>query len=330
MRGGLGDRAETAPGPASGLIQRSLLRASIPWAFGILRLLATGGSSGYLLIAGGVVLFQVSAFNEAALDRAIHAVTRTIAKVISTVAAWLIFAFVLVGWLVHAVTRVDVLHRARAADKGWARLPAPGSEDRSFLHEEPSHRGRWRIRLLAFLLTVAVVSYASWTIISRPSSRAITYHAFAFRNEPWGHDAIRDFHRTHLERDGALGWRNADFTGRYINIDDTVRRSWTPAHPVLTVWVFGGSAAFGVGQRDEHTIPSDLARLAAADGIRIRVVNFATPAYVAWQEALQLRTELARRPDPDLVIVYHGANDLADIDRLVAAMARLRQHAHAL
>ena len=87
MRGGLGDRAETAPGPASGLIQRSLLRASIPWALGIFRLLATGGSNGYLLIAGGVVLFQVSAFNEAALDRAIHAVTRTIAKVISTAEA---------------------------------------------------------------------------------------------------------------------------------------------------------------------------------------------------------------------------------------------------
>jgi len=304
-----------APGSPTALIQRSLARAGIPFALGLVRLVATGGESGTVLLLVAVGLFQLSVFNEPMVERGVSAVVGLVVRVIRTVAAAFVFAFVLVGWLLHEVTRVDVLHRQRAATSGWTLLPRSGPGGRLFLHEEVVRRGRWRIRLLVVLVIMVVAAHFGPSLIDPPTGRAVRYHQFAFDREPWGREVLDEYHRSHLERSGALGWRNADFSGRYLNVDDTIRRSWTPRRPELTVWVFGGSAAFGVGQRDGHTIASELARLAAADGIRIRTVNFATPAYQAWQEALQLRTELSRRPAPDLVVLYHGANDLADIDR---------------
>jgi lysophospholipase L1-like esterase len=85
------------------------------------------------------------------------------------------------------------------------------------------------------------------------------------------------------------------------------------------VWVFGGSAAFGYGtQRDEHTIASDIARRAEADGVRIRVRNFAYPGYQNYQETLKLSQLLATGGRPDVVIFYDGYNNrMFDAGRLL-------------
>lgn len=297
------------------LIQRSLLRASIPATLGLLQLATTDGRSGVVLIALAVALFQVSVFHERIVDRWIDPVVRAATAAISVAASMLAFMFVLFGWLLHAVSRVDVLHRSRAAAAGWTRMPRPGRDDRSYLREEVSHRGRWRIRGLVLMVLVLVSYGIRWKIINDPSGRSIRYHQFAFPGEPWGRDAVNQSRTSHLERDGAVGWHLADHEDRYVNIEDSTRRSWAPPDPELTVWMFGGSAAFGIGQRDEHTIPSELARAAARDGIGIRVVNFGTPGYMVWQEASLLRIELSRRADPDLVVLYHGANDLLEVDR---------------
>ena len=57
-------------------------------------------------------------------------------------------------------------------------------------------------------------------------------------------------------------------TGRYVNVEHGVRRSYEPpaggSGRPRQVYFFGGSAMFGLFQRDEHTIPSEFARLAAA------------------------------------------------------------------
>jgi lysophospholipase L1-like esterase len=66
---------------------------------------------------------------------------------------------------------------------------------------------------------------------------------------------------------------------------------------------------WGIGNRDEHTIPSEFARLAEADGIPVHVTNYGESGYVSWQEVLQLSQLCAFGQTPDLAIFYDGVND---------------------
>jgi lysophospholipase L1-like esterase len=137
----------------------------------------------------------------------------------------------------------------------------------------------------------------------------------AGRDEPWRVPLSWDI--THAwdgkTYDPYLGWRLTDFKSRYVHVKDGIRRSYEPAGLTgaeQTVYFFGGSAMFGWFQRDEHTIPSELARLAEADGLPLRVVNYGTPAYVNWQESLQLQSLLSAGHRPDVAVFYDGANEL--------------------
>jgi hypothetical protein len=109
------------------------------------------------------------------------------------------------------------------------------------------------------------------------------------------------------------GWTFPDYSGRMVHVKNGVRRSYEPSAGAGTdpidVFFFGGSTMFGAYQRDEHTIPSQFARLAEANGRAVRVVNYGAIGYGIWQE-LQLLEELLTRGDvPDLVIFYDGANE---------------------
>lgn len=113
--------------------------------------------------------------------------------------------------------------------------------------------------------------------------------------------------------DANLTVRTRDAATPYFNVHDRVRRTSLPAdvEPALDVWFFGSSALFGpLIIRDEHTIPSEVVRLAEADDVSLRVSNFGVPGYESWQQALLLAQMLTERPDPDLVVFYGGFNDL--------------------
>ncbi|MBN1530829.1 MAG: hypothetical protein JW895_17340 [Thermoleophilaceae bacterium] len=136
----------------------------------------------------------------------------------------------------------------------------------------------------------------------------------AGRAEPWRHDLsaeLDEFWRQ-SEFDPYLGWTSPDYSGRLVNVSGGMRRSYQPAgdgEPVK-VFFFGGSAMFGLFQRDGHTIPSEVARLAERDGIRLRVSNYGRLAYVNWQEALLLQERVARGERPDLAVFYDGFNEI--------------------
>jgi lysophospholipase L1-like esterase len=148
-----------------------------------------------------------------------------------------------------------------------------------------------------------------------PNSQMLYADIAAGRDEPWRVELSWDI--THAW-DGKqyhpyLGWTLNDFKGRYVHVKDGIRRSYEPAgltDAAPTVYFFGGSAMFGWFQRDEHTIPSEVARLAEADGLPLRVVNHGTPAYVNWQESLQLQSLLSAGHRPDVAVFYDGANEL--------------------
>ena len=138
----------------------------------------------------------------------------------------------------------------------------------------------------------------------------------SMRDVPWWKDYLRELQLTPGVFYPYLINKPLPFDGHYIHIDDNwARRSYEPpGQPTAeepTVWFFGGSTTFGEGQRDEHTIPSEVARLAEADGLPVRVVNDGQRGWVNWQEMLLYEQLLSDSPKPDFAVFYDGANDKA-------------------
>jgi lysophospholipase L1-like esterase len=107
--------------------------------------------------------------------------------------------------------------------------------------------------------------------------------------------------------------RIRDVRSKYVNISNGARKTWTPAPCSCTrllVWMYGGSTAFGLDQRDEHTIASYLARLAERDGIVLDVVNKGVIGDMHWQEAQRFQWDVTTAEPPDLVIFYDGVNEV--------------------
>ena len=136
----------------------------------------------------------------------------------------------------------------------------------------------------------------------------------AMADDPWAPEYWAAFRSLDYEfRPFLLSRVGAIDTGG-ITVEGARRRSYeAPGLPegAPEVWFLGGAALWGVGQRDDHTIPSEVARLAEAAGTPIRAVNLGQPGYTSWQSALLLEQELAVRPAPDLVVFYDGADDVA-------------------
>ena len=139
----------------------------------------------------------------------------------------------------------------------------------------------------------------------------------AMANSKWLEDGVYQ---------SAQGWaldpRNAwrpvnphrlqDFTSRDLTIRNGERRTWAPpaaGRPRLNVWMFGGSTTYGLNQRDDHTIASELARAAAADGIELDVQNKGNNGQLHWMESERFAWDLTTEPAPDLVLFYDGVNE---------------------
>ncbi|MFM7062365.1 MAG: hypothetical protein ACKO04_02560 [Actinomycetes bacterium] len=139
----------------------------------------------------------------------------------------------------------------------------------------------------------------------------------AYRGDEWFPSFRRDMAWVMDER---VAWRPMnvqrvlDVTTPTVNVRDRERATWTPppgdGRPV-TVWLYGGSGAFGVGQRDEHTIASELAKAAAAEGVALDVRNRGIPGQMHWRNSTRLAWDLTQSPPPDLVLFYEGAEEVA-------------------
>lgn len=114
------------------------------------------------------------------------------------------------------------------------------------------------------------------------------------------------------------GWRVSnlfrmlDFEGRNISVHDGGRSSWSAPEcgcRRITVWMYGGSTTYGLNQRDDHTIASELAREAMAHGLVVDVVNRGNNGHLHWLEASLFAWDLTTRPAPDLVVFYDGVNE---------------------
>ena len=111
-----------------------------------------------------------------------------------------------------------------------------------------------------------------------------------------------------------LTWVSKPQKGKFVNLDpDTGRKTWNPPRlkaPENKVFVFGGSAAWGYGARDDYTLPSQLSRLINAREAHFQVYNFGEPGYTFTQGVFSLLTKLRDGARPDYVIFYDGFNDV--------------------
>lgn len=231
----------------------------------------------------------------------------------------------------------DRMSRRGARDTYWRRWDVPIEEVRRDAVRPfgTTPVGERRRRHLVGLLLVTVVAAVAgaqlldrWAVDDLGSDETAAPDVFergrqvqfsdlpAFDGVPWADDLKEEqdlFTSEHLLPSQVGGYDIGDFEGRYTNVLDGERRTLQPTVcdcPEATVWLIGGSAAFGLGQRDDHTIASELVRLAAADGIALRVRNMGVPGWTLDQELQKVESRLAEDPGPDLVLFYGGYNDV--------------------
>lgn len=111
--------------------------------------------------------------------------------------------------------------------------------------------------------------------------------------------------------DGAARlWTLTPIAGEVFSFDPVRGRPvYTPAEPVATVAVVGGSSAFGLGQTDDGQLASALARELEARRWPATVVNAGMPGFTTYQSAVDLERRLASGQRFDVVVAVTGWND---------------------
>jgi hypothetical protein len=241
---------------------------------------------------------------------------------------------VMVGWLAHTVARHDPLGPPVADGTRWVRRSSTVSDPRrSFAHGpvfDPRGSGATMRRLSAAGLTLAIFAAIVLALpLERLSSDDLPLPGAADDGgcvAPTDDPVMSDqpgWAETYCESaafvsrpqfDAMTTFVYPDADGEAVNVVDGERATWRPADlpdDPLTIWWFGGSAAWGWQHRDDFTIPSQLAKRADAEGMAIEVRNFAMPAWVLRQETTLLQALLESSEErPDLVVFYDGGNEL--------------------
>lgn len=279
---------------------------------------STGHWSTFTIVA--VVLSGVLATFGHRLEPFIHCLVEGIRHVIGWVGN-LAFALLLTPILVVVWVRDRVFHITRISEPGWnhglpSRLPAtsPGATGVSLVQ-----RRRRRIGA-AVCAVVIVASLLGWGAVNAQRDYDNSWAAAmpAFKGAKWWPLLDRETHWAMFDPGPVFSPLRfpvqKDVKGKYLNITNGYRHTWK--HPAcgcrpLRVWVYGGSTAFGMGQRDDHTIASEFSRLGWADGVALDVSNRGILGDTSWMELQRFQWEIQTETPPDLVIFYDGYNDLA-------------------
>lgn len=186
-------------------------------------------------------------------------------------------------------------------------------------------RDAWLILSVTFLgllvleITLSLAYLAADRIrASSPSSLDGRSRSDVYTDVAWANEYFRELEESAVTQwTPYVYWRRQPYQGRHINVDaEGIRRTWNchreggGAGDPLKIFTFGGSAMWGVGARDEFTIPSYLAKALKEKEIRCEVTNFGESGYVSTQEVVALLQQLRNGNIPDLVIFYDGVNDI--------------------
>ncbi|HMS14969.1 MAG TPA: hypothetical protein PKD80_17865 [Microthrixaceae bacterium] len=126
----------------------------------------------------------------------------------------------------------------------------------------------------------------------------------AYADSPWAD-------RLQAEEAGRLDMQFQ--RGRFVNLRDGRRVTALPTPCICTrlrVWVLGGSSIWGIGSRDEHTVPSEIAAGGAARHLRLEVDNMGERGSTFDGQIDALINRLRTTRAPDIVIFVNGFNDV--------------------
>lgn len=269
--------------------------------------------------------------------RVVAAVAATVGHVLAVVLLAPVFFLVFVpARLVSLLWGAATGRRASQGRGAWEGRPGvvrATSPARPFELRPLPERG-WLLPLVGLVAMVLVVDLAGGAALGvagvlpgpNASERALQEASYAamvetpaLQDEPWapqwGDDMVELFTEGPTDYEPFLGWGHPTYSSEHVNLADGERRSYesdlSPGDgEALRIGFFGGSTMFGFAQRDEHTIPSEVARLAEAEGIAVEVHNHGLWGWNAWQEALYLEQLLALGADYDLVVFYDGVNEV--------------------
>lgn len=270
------------------------------------------------------VLVLVAARYGDRVRTALASIGGLVATAVSTVLFGLFAQLVVIlPWLIQRLAFVDPLASPARAGTQWVSRERsrvgpsrPWSEPR--LERRP---GRSAFRTLrASLATIVVLAPAVWVGIAwtrEDRVEEVAIRPAAFAGDAWWFDYLEQMNWALF--DPGISYnplrypRPREVHTPYVNVENGERRSWMPpacsCRPIR-VWLYGASTMMGMGQRDDHTIPSELARLAHADGLTLEVHNRGVLGDLHWEEAQRFAWDVEVEEPPDVVVFYSGSNDL--------------------
>lgn len=317
--------------------RRAALRALVPlagagvlWALGRTTGAAVAAVSALLLLVIGLAAPWAAEELDHLLARLAERVTHVVATALAAI-AWVVL--VAPTWALSRLCRYDPL------DGGWTSVATAWSPNERRVRRSPGPRhlgarelrpvrrvrARGHLRAVPVVALLGVALAVAWSgrpvgtdagaTAGSPGSAWFTFNAqpvyrWSFPGEPWARELLSGTGDSGaVQVGGRIGWIPRDGTSRFIHTRGNARRTLTVPHPQVTVFLFGGSTTFGVGQRDEHTIASELVRQASARGLPIRVVNRGVSGFVNWQETGWLRSLVESGKVPDVAVFFDGGND---------------------
>jgi lysophospholipase L1-like esterase len=174
------------------------------------------------------------------------------------------------------------------------------------------------VTFLIILVTLELGLHAIDFVVSRVKKKSLGQMPFRgfYQGETWAPTLAREMEKPHWDQiyNQYLTWITKPVKGQFLNVDrETGRKTWNPPdlpRDAEKIFVFGGSAAWGQGARDNHTLPSDLSRFLNAQAPRFRVYNYGEPGYTFTQELFYFISLLQKGWRPQYVIFYDGFNDV--------------------
>jgi lysophospholipase L1-like esterase len=183
-------------------------------------------------------------------------------------------------------------------------------------------RRSWKARHISYLLITTVITLAivetGLQVLCIIKNRAVVDVRMllsVYKNATWGDEYWKEYKSTSFHYAPFILWNADEYHGKWINIDHNgLRKTWAPdgaqAPAAGEIYVLGGSAIWGIGARDDYTIPSHLSKLLNTENQQYRVSNYGIPGFTFLQEIIKLSLLLQKGQRPHYVIFYDGANDV--------------------
>ena len=145
----------------------------------------------------------------------------------------------------------------------------------------------------------------------KPDERAT---ADAYHGAEWTGPYFAEVSKIELTWAPFVQWQQRPFHGTYITIDERKLRT-TPGEnsagkDAIRVYCFGASTMFGVGAREDWTIPAILQRRLTEAEHRVSVTNCSQLGYNSSQELIELQQLLKQGDVPQIAVFYDGIAEI--------------------